>query len=104
MKLLDRRAAATRYEYVFDRNGGRKTGSYIAHMFKKFVRKAGLNERLHFHSLRHTFATCLVQSGVSIYEIQKLLGHSSIVITQMYSHLAASELHRAVNKISPELN
>jgi integrase len=68
--------------------------------FKIYVRKAGLNPKLHFHSLRHTFATWLVQGGVGIYEVQKLLGHSSIAVTQIYSHLASSELHSAVRRIS----
>ncbi len=63
-----------------------------------------MSEKLHFHSLRHTFATWLVQEGVSIYEVQQLLGHSSISVTQVYSHLAASELHGAVNKIQVVLN
>jgi site-specific recombinase XerD len=50
-------------------------------------------------ALRHTFATWLVQKGVSIFEVQKLLGHSDIKVTQIYSHLAASDLHGAVNRI-----
>ena len=55
-------------------------------------------------SLRHTFATWLVEEGVPTYEVQKLLGHSSISVTQIYSHLAASELHKSVEKISLALN
>jgi site-specific recombinase XerD len=50
--------------------------------------------------LRHTFATWLVQNGASIYEVQKLLGHSDIKTTQIYAHLMASELHTTVNRIS----
>jgi hypothetical protein len=46
---------------------------------------------------RHPFATRLVQEGFSIYEVQKLLGHSDISVTQVYSHLAASEPDGAVN-------
>ncbi len=53
--------------------------------------------------MRHTFATWLVQAGVSLYEVQKLLGHSSISTTQIYAHLAASELHGAVNRISLDI-
>jgi len=76
----------------------------VLHLFKRCVRKAGLSDKPHFHSFRHTFATWLVQEGVSIYELQKLLGHRSISVTQIHSHLAASELHSAVNKISVSLN
>lgn len=57
-----------------------------------------------FHSLRHSFASWLVQDGVSIYEVQKLLGHSSVKVTEIYSHLVASELHKSVNKILFNLN
>ncbi len=46
----------------------------------------------------------LIQEGVPIYEVQKLLGHNSISVTQVYSHLAASELHGAVNIIQVVLN
>ncbi len=55
-------------------------------------------------SLCHTFATWLVLEGMPIYEVQKLLGHSSISVTQVYSHLAASELHGAVNNIQLVMN
>ncbi|MBI5475218.1 MAG: tyrosine-type recombinase/integrase [Ignavibacteriales bacterium] len=63
-----------------------------------------LNSKLHFHSLRHTFATWLVQDGVNIYEVQKLLGHSNMKVIEVYSHLVTSKLHSAVNKISLRLN
>ena len=85
---------------VFHRRGRELTQSYVEHSFKRVIRKLGFDERLRFHSLRHTFATWLVKEGVSLYEVQKLLGHSSIAVTQVYSHLAASELHGAVNKLN----
>jgi len=73
---------------------------YLSKAFKQSAKKAGLKEGLHFHTLRHSFATWLVQAGVSLYEVQKLLGHSNITTTQVHSHLAACELHGAVNKIN----
>jgi site-specific recombinase XerD len=76
----------------------------LSNAFTKCVLTSGLSDKLHFHSLRHTFATWLVQSGVGIYEVQKLMGHSSISVTQVYAHLAPSELHGAVNRISVGLN
>ncbi len=91
-------------EYVFTFKRRRVQESLVPHKFKKYVRKAGLNPKLHFHSLRHTFAIWLVYEGISIYEVQKLLGHSNISVTEIYSHLAANELHSAVNKISVSCN
>ena len=54
---------------------------------------AGLTE-VRIHDLRHTFASLLVNQGVSLYEVQTLLGHSSIQMTQRYAHLAPDLLHR----------
>lgn len=70
----------------------------------QYVHKLGLNEKLHFHSLRHTFASWLVQNGVSLYEVQKLLGHGNISVTQVYAHLQPERLHSTVNRISITLN
>ena len=97
--LLERRDRSPS-TFVFEYCGRQMKQDHITEAFKRCVLKAGLNPRLHFHSLRHTFATWLVQAGVSLYEVQKLLGHSSISTTQIYAHLAASELHGAVNRIS----
>jgi integrase len=94
---------APEHPHVFVREGEMLKQSYVEHKFKQYVRAAGLRDDLKFHSLRHTFATWLVQSGASIYEIQKLLGHSDIKTTQIYAHLAASELHATVNRISIKL-
>jgi site-specific recombinase XerD len=92
-------------EYVFTLNGKRVMDTWISHKFKYYVYEAKLdNDKLHFHSLRHTFASWLVQDGVNIYEVQKLLGHSSIKVTEVYSHLASSELRNAVDRINLELN
>jgi len=73
---------------------------FISKKFKKYVIKAGLNKKLNFHSLRHTFASWLVQRGVSIYEVSKLLGHSDIKVTKIYSHLRAEDLRDSVNLLN----
>ncbi len=99
-RMLAIRKEGASTELVFHCNGHQLIPEKISKTFKDYVRAAKLGEKLHFHSLRHTFATWLVQDGASIYEVQKLLGHSSIAVTQVYSHLAASELHSVVNRIS----
>jgi integrase len=104
VQMLAKRAWSSGEEYVFSLNGQKLSPWFVTHRFKKYVQLSGLNGRLHFHSLRHTFASWLVKDGVSIYEVQKLLGHSSVSTTEIYSHLIASELHCAVNKISVNLN
>jgi integrase len=71
----------------------------VTKTFKKYVIKAKLNPKLNFHSLRHTFASWLVQRGVSIYHVSKLLGHSSVNVTAIYSHLQPDNLREAVSKL-----
>ncbi len=92
-------------EYIFTKKGRKINDDHASKMLKKYVRAVlGKNCRLHFHSLRHTFASWLVQDGVSLYEVQKLLGHSNIAVTQVYSHLQPEALHNTVNRISMPMN
>ncbi len=70
---------------------------FVSKQFKKAVRDAKLNDDVHFHSLRHSFASALVQRGVSLYAVKELLGHEDIKTTQIYSHLQKENLTQAVN-------
>ena len=91
-------------DLVFRNNGRPWRVHWTSTLFKRYVRGAGLDDKYHFHSLRHTFATWLAQDGVSLFAIQKLLGHSSATVTQIYSHLQPGELHDTVNRIRVALN
>ena len=83
--------------FIFFRKSGIKlNGEFISKQFKKAVRAAELNENIHFHSLRHSFASALVQRNVSLYAVKELLGHEDIKTTQVYSHLTQSSLSNAV--------
>ena len=69
---------------------------YVSKNFKRTVRKLGMNELIHFHSLRHSFATELVSKGVSLYVVKELLGHSDFSTTQIYAHLQRDSLKEAI--------
>jgi integrase/recombinase XerD len=85
-------------DVVFYRNEKRRLHQdTISKQFKDIVRKSNLNEKIHFHTLRHSFASVLVQKGVSLYVIKELLGHQDLVTTQIYSHLQQQNLRDAVN-------
>lgn len=87
-------------ELIFHNRHGRQLNvGLVERQFKKAVRLAGLSERLHFHSLRHSYASGLVSSGVSLYAVAKLLGHSQAKTTEIYAHLAPDGLHSEVNKL-----
>jgi len=84
--------------FVFVRTTGVKLNeNFISKQFKKSVRAAGLDDRIHFHTLRHSFASMLVQRGVSLYVVKELLGHEDLSTTQIYSHLQKQNLMDAVN-------
>jgi len=65
----------------------------------RIARKAGINNFTKIHTLRHTFASHLVMNGVDLPTVQKLLGHSDIQTTMIYSHLTPDHLADAVNKL-----
>lgn len=59
-QMLTRKAVIAHSEgFIFERNGAQLNCSYVSHRFKKYVRSGGLNGGIHFHSLRHTFASLL---------------------------------------------
>jgi len=101
-KILSlRRGDGTEDGLVFCKRGGfRLERNYVSKKFKKAVRDAELSEKLHFHSLRHSCASWLVDAGVSLYVVQNILGHSNISTTQIYSHLSQNTLHESVNRVA----
>ena len=96
LRILEQVRGKSRSDYVF---GNPKTGHHYTHIFSAWDtarKKAGLpNVRL--HDLRHTFASLLVNNGRSLYEVQKLLGHTQVKTTQRYAHLARETLVEASN-------
>ncbi|MFA5780106.1 MAG: tyrosine-type recombinase/integrase [Elusimicrobiota bacterium] len=85
-------------KYVFTSPEGHKLigGNLQKRYFKKITNKLGLKDAT-IHTLRHTFASHLVMKGVDILTVSKLLGHSDIKTTMIYSHIAPDHLHAAVN-------
>ncbi|MHA1988885.1 MAG: tyrosine-type recombinase/integrase [Promethearchaeota archaeon] len=85
--------------FVFNNgNGIPFRADTISKKFKKAVRKAELPEEIHFHSLRSSFGSLLLQRGISISVISKLLGHSSISVTE--KHYVSLSFHNLVDAMS----
>jgi integrase len=101
LAILHARMHRSPSEYVFTLNDHQIRDEHISRLFKRAVLRAKLSDtRLHYHSVRHTFASWLVQNGASLYEVQKLLGHSNPRVTQVYAHLLPMQMHDTVNRIS----
>ena len=80
------------------RNGYPYSTDYISKQFKKAVRKVGLNNKIYLHTLRAGYATHLAESGVSLQQIQKLLGHQSYGTTLKYATVNLDVLRKAVSE------
>jgi len=66
---------------------------YVSEQIKSWARYAGIEKRVHFHGLRHSYASYLLDSGVPIHFIKRMLGHSSIAITEHYAdHISPSRV------------
>jgi len=73
--------------------------SYGNMLIRIWAAKAGINKHLTWHTGRHTYACLLLSNDVSIYTVSKLLGHSSVQITEIYGHMIDEKKDEAVNKI-----
>jgi len=84
-------------DFIFTRWPGLKfNNNFVSKQFKKSLRAVGLNDKIHFHNLRHSTASNLVQKGVSLYIVKEILGHADIQTTQVYSHLTTANLSNAI--------
>lgn len=99
LEVLEQLDTEGKYEHLFI---NKKTGEPYTTIMKVWTRlraKAGL-PHLRIHDLRHQFASFLVNSGRTLYEVQQLLGHSDSKVTQRYAHLSSRTLQDAANSAS----
>jgi len=90
-------------------NGGRIV--QISETFNRVVAAQGLNngvtdprQKVVFHTLRHTFASWLVEQSVDLYTVKELMGHGTLAMTERYSHLSPDKLRRAVKTLEASMD
>jgi site-specific recombinase XerD len=92
-------------DYVFqgtsNREGtrGHLNPEYVSKRFLYYARMAKLAEGIHFHSLRHTYASWLVMAGVDLFRVKELLGHADISTTMRYAHLAPKAFQDELQRV-----
>jgi integrase/recombinase XerD len=92
-------------DYVFlNRRGAKLSRVMIFYVIKDLAEKAGLRKTISPHTLRHSFATELVEHGADLRAVQEMLGHSSITTTEIYTHLDRQFLRKTIEQYHPFYN
>jgi integrase/recombinase XerC len=94
----NQRAAAAVF---LNKHGTRLTARSVGRLVAKYLAQAGLDPRTSPHTLRHSFATHLLDRGADIRSVQELLGHASLSTTQVYTHLTTRRLHDTYRQAHP---
>jgi integrase/recombinase XerC len=100
-KLSAREKAGAEAPLFVNKFGSRLTTRSVGRMLEKHLKATGLDHRTTPHTLRHSFATHLLDRGADIRSVQELLGHKSLVTTQIYTHVSTAGLRAVYEKAHP---
>lgn len=86
---------------ILNKDGDRLSDRYIRNIINKLVIKAGLNIKISPHTLRHTFATDMLEEGADLVTVKELLGHESLNTTSIYTHVTNEQIRKTYNMAHP---
>ena len=84
--------------YLEERRGGQLTRVMVFTILKQAAQRAGIDKHISPHTFRHSFATHLLEGGASIRQVQEMLGHESILTTEIYTHLDSDHLRHTLEE------
>jgi integrase/recombinase XerC len=84
-----------------NKNGTRLSSRSVGRLLEKYLAQAGLDPRTSPHTLRHSFATHMLDAGADIRSVQELLGHRNLATTQVYTHVTTQRLRDSYHKAHP---
>jgi integrase/recombinase XerC len=100
-KVAQDAAPEDRDAIFLNRFGKRLTTRSVGRMLEKYVKAHGLDPKISPHSLRHTFATHMLDGGADLRSVQELLGHKSLTTTQIYTHVSTQRMRETYDKAHP---
>lgn len=88
-------------ELILNQKGNKLSRVYVFKIIKRLAEKAGIKQNISPHTLRHTFATVLIEAGADLRAVQQMLGHQSITTTEIYTHIDKSYLKTVIEQFHP---
>lgn len=86
---------------ILNKDGNKLSERYVRNIINKLVRKAGLDIKISPHTLRHTFATDMLEEGSDLMTVKELLGHESLNTTSIYTHITNEQIRKTYNMAHP---